>query len=83
MWVHDEVNEFVEGDHHRGLRSTTPPHPPGHRRSAYGPTVRVPHDVWILEGGTLFYSTVVRSKPVAISVSSAAAAACRGVLRLG
>ena len=27
MWVHAEVNKFVEGDHHRVLRSSTPPHP--------------------------------------------------------
>ena len=25
--MHAEVNEFVEGDHHRGLRSPTPRHP--------------------------------------------------------
>ena len=81
MWMHAEVNEFVEGDHHRGLRSSTPRHP---LATAVRPTD--PRPVYLMMCGSwkaVLSSTLVKSKPVAISVSSAAAAACRGVLRLG
>ena len=81
MWMYAEVNEIVEGDHHRGLRSSTPPHP---LATAVRPTD--PRSVSLMMCGSwkaVLYSTLVRSMLVAISVSSAAAAACRGVLRLG